>query len=228
MRASRAGANGPRRVRSDSVAPFRRGYPRTERLSGLDGVAGRLAGVADRAARGAGVKSLLSGSWLGHPLHPLATDAVIGSWTMAAILDLMRGEDDAARTLVGVGVSRMAFAEQLPHWTRLTAPTPLGGGWSTASVGGLPVLARLREEEATRVVSAVCTHCGAALLPDAGGAGAVRCSADGSVFSADDGSVLEGPAPTPIPCFETRLSEGDGVDVRSRRDFSRTPRAAEQ
>lgn len=201
---------------------------RTERLSGLDGVAGRLAGVADRAARGAGVKSLLSGSWLGHPLHPLATDAVIGSWTMAAILDLMRGEDDAARTLVGVGVSRMAFAEQLPDWTRLTAPTPLGGGWSTASVGGLPVLARLREEEATRVVSAVCTHCGAALLPDAGGAGAVRCSADGSVFSADDGSVLEGPAPTPIPCFETRLSEGDGVDVRSRRDFSRTPRAAEQ
>jgi nitrite reductase/ring-hydroxylating ferredoxin subunit len=76
---------------------------RTERLSALDGLAGPVARGADRAMRAAGIKSVLSGSWLGHPLHPLATDAVIGSWAMAAILDLRR-ERRAARTLVGLGV----------------------------------------------------------------------------------------------------------------------------
>jgi len=78
----------------------------TERLSALDNFAGPLARTADRAMRRARLKDLLSGSWLGHPLHPLATDVVIGSWTMAAIIDLRRSNDSvgAAKTLVGAGV----------------------------------------------------------------------------------------------------------------------------
>ncbi len=78
----------------------------TERLSALDNFVGPLARTADRAMRRARLKHVLSGSWLGHPLHPLATDVVIGSWTMAAILDLRRGDDsdEAAKTLVGIGV----------------------------------------------------------------------------------------------------------------------------
>jgi uncharacterized membrane protein len=78
----------------------------TERLSALDNVAGPLARNADRLVRQARLKHALSGSWLGHPLHPLATDVVIGSWTMAAILDLRHADDSdgAAKTLVGVGV----------------------------------------------------------------------------------------------------------------------------
>lgn len=78
----------------------------TERLSALDNLAGPLARTADSAIRRARLKHVLSGSWLGHPLHPLATDVVIGSWTMAAILDLRHGtdSDDAAKTLVGIGV----------------------------------------------------------------------------------------------------------------------------
>jgi len=78
----------------------------TERITALDDLAGPLARTADRAVRRARLKPVLSGSWLGHPLHPLATDVVIGSWTMAAILDLRRGDDSvrAAKTLVGVGV----------------------------------------------------------------------------------------------------------------------------
>jgi nitrite reductase/ring-hydroxylating ferredoxin subunit/uncharacterized membrane protein len=57
------------------------------------------------------VKDLLSGTWLGHPAHPLLTDIPIGAWTSAALLDLVeliggshgttrRGSD----TLVGIGV----------------------------------------------------------------------------------------------------------------------------
>jgi nitrite reductase/ring-hydroxylating ferredoxin subunit len=78
----------------------------TERLATLDKFAAPLARAADGAVRRTRLKPVLSGSWLGHPLHPLATDAVIGSWTMAALLDLRGGQDfeRAARALVGVGI----------------------------------------------------------------------------------------------------------------------------
>jgi hypothetical protein len=66
---------------------FHRFAERTERFPGFDRLADGLAEGADRGMRRAGVKEMLSGSWLGHPLHPLATDAVIGSWTMAVLLE---------------------------------------------------------------------------------------------------------------------------------------------
>lgn len=34
-------------------------------------------------------KSLLHGTWLGHPLHPALTDVPIGTWLMAAIFDVV-------------------------------------------------------------------------------------------------------------------------------------------
>jgi nitrite reductase/ring-hydroxylating ferredoxin subunit/uncharacterized membrane protein len=34
-------------------------------------------------------KSLLHGTWLRHPLHPLLTDIPIGAWTLAAIFDII-------------------------------------------------------------------------------------------------------------------------------------------
>lgn len=52
------------------------------------------------------LKNLLSGTWLGHPLHPLLTDLPIGAWGAALLLDLTAGDEgaDAARRLVGAGV----------------------------------------------------------------------------------------------------------------------------
>jgi nitrite reductase/ring-hydroxylating ferredoxin subunit/uncharacterized membrane protein len=52
------------------------------------------------------VKDALSGTWLGHPLHPLLTDVPIGTWTSATILDLVGGQAGrpAARRLIGVGL----------------------------------------------------------------------------------------------------------------------------
>jgi nitrite reductase/ring-hydroxylating ferredoxin subunit/uncharacterized membrane protein len=51
------------------------------------------------------VKDALAGTWLGHALHPVLTDLVIGSWTSAFLLDLIgeRGRD-GADLLIGVGV----------------------------------------------------------------------------------------------------------------------------
>src|SRR3954471_16928985 len=52
-------------------------------------------------------KDLLSGTWLGHPLHPLLTDIPIGSFTSATLLDLIGGvgAERAAHRLVEVGIA---------------------------------------------------------------------------------------------------------------------------
>ena len=76
----------------------------TEGLSSLDELAETLSRRANGAIRRAGLKSLLSGQWLGHPFHPLATDAVIGAWTMAAVLDFSGTSKQAADRLLGVGI----------------------------------------------------------------------------------------------------------------------------
>ena len=34
----------------------------------------------------------VSGSWLGHPLHPVLTDVTIGTFTSAVLLDWLGGE----------------------------------------------------------------------------------------------------------------------------------------
>lgn len=60
-----------------------------------------------RSAFGTGTRaSLLRGDWLGHALHPLLTDLVIGTWTSASVLDLLGGRDSAAsaQKLVATGL----------------------------------------------------------------------------------------------------------------------------
>jgi hypothetical protein len=50
--------------------------------------------------------SVLRGEWLGHAVHPLLTDIVLGTWTSATVLDLFGGPDSsaAAQKLVGAGL----------------------------------------------------------------------------------------------------------------------------
>ncbi len=52
------------------------------------------------------LKNALSGSWLGHALHPLLTDLTIGSFTSAVALDWVGGEESepAAQRLIGIGL----------------------------------------------------------------------------------------------------------------------------
>lgn len=52
------------------------------------------------------VKNALSGVWLGHRLHPMLTDMVIGTWLSAGVLDLFGDTEDerAAQRLVGAGL----------------------------------------------------------------------------------------------------------------------------
>jgi len=53
------------------------------------------------------LKDALSGTWLGHAVHPMLTDVVIGSFTSATLLDLLGGEElgAASERLIGVGIA---------------------------------------------------------------------------------------------------------------------------
>lgn len=66
------------------------------------------------------VKYVLSGSWLGHQLHPMASDLPIGAWGMASVLDLTGGEAmrGASQRLVGFGIlaSLPAVASGASDW----------------------------------------------------------------------------------------------------------------
>lgn len=80
---------------------------RIETLEALDPISDPLQkAVRTVVPQESQLKDLLSGTWLGHPLHPPLTDAVIGAWTSALLLDLLGGEraEDAADLLVAAGI----------------------------------------------------------------------------------------------------------------------------
>lgn len=70
-------------------------------------VVGRRATLAfANVVRPGPVKDLLSGTWMGHPAHPMLTDVPIGAWTSALFLDLLGGARarPTADALVGFGL----------------------------------------------------------------------------------------------------------------------------
>lgn len=97
---------------------------RIEQLEGLDLVSEPLQqAVQTLIPQESELKDLLSGTWLGHPLHPPLTDVVIGAWTSALLLDLVGGEDAeaAADLLVAAGVLAAipTAASGLSDWAEL-------------------------------------------------------------------------------------------------------------
>jgi len=80
---------------------------RIEQLELLDAVSEPLQNVVRRAVpQESQLKDLLSGTWLGHPVHPPLTDVVIGAWTSALLLDLLgsKNGEEAADRLVATGI----------------------------------------------------------------------------------------------------------------------------
>lgn len=80
---------------------------RIEGLKQLDGAGKAIKSVVDRyIPEGSEIKDLLAGTWLGHPLHPVLTDVVIGAWTSAFLLDMVPGRKTrkASDRLVDIGV----------------------------------------------------------------------------------------------------------------------------
>ena len=95
-------------------------------LEQLDDLGEQLASAVKQALPAGPAKDVLSGTWLGHALHPLLTDVPIGTWTSAILLDLLGGEDaeDGADRLVGIGIlaSLPAIASGLSDWADTIGP----------------------------------------------------------------------------------------------------------
>jgi nitrite reductase/ring-hydroxylating ferredoxin subunit len=101
---------------------------RIEELEQLDSAAEALKSLVDRYVHPrTEVKDLLSGTWLGHPLHPVLTDVVLGAWTSSFLLDLVPGRRTrkASDRLVDIGILA-------------AAPTALAGLSDWADVWGRP------------------------------------------------------------------------------------------
>lgn len=84
---------------------------RTKFLAALEGAAqlddtvGRVRRVLEKVVAPASLRRTLSGTDLGHPIHPVLVQVPIGCWSSAWALDLMGlGKTKAARRLVGLGV----------------------------------------------------------------------------------------------------------------------------
>src|SRR3954464_7434664 len=86
------------------------GHDLLERLASLeavDGPAKKLAKQIRSLKSPPKLNEALSGTWLGHPVHPLLIVLPLGSWTSAVLLDWLRGKDaeTAADLLVGAGIA---------------------------------------------------------------------------------------------------------------------------
>jgi nitrite reductase/ring-hydroxylating ferredoxin subunit/uncharacterized membrane protein len=87
------------------LTPFEPAVRQLESAEALDSAAAAI-GKAVRDSIGNGtLKDALSGTWLGHAVHPMLTDVVIGSFTSASLLDVLGSDSDAAsQRLIGLGL----------------------------------------------------------------------------------------------------------------------------
>lgn len=95
---------------STSAPAIVRWTRRLEESEALDGPVQALE-PSIREAFGSGTRGwLLRGEWVGHAIHPVLTDFVVGSWTSATVLDVVGGKESrgAAQKLVGAGLLAVA------------------------------------------------------------------------------------------------------------------------
>jgi nitrite reductase/ring-hydroxylating ferredoxin subunit len=246
------------------------------------------------------MKDALSGTWLGHTLHPMLTDLPIGFWTSAFVLDLLGGRAarPAAQRLValgvltavpaaatgasdwsdtggeparvgavhaasntvalacygaswmsrrrghhlrgvalgllgagaatvggylgghlvsalGIGVDQTAFSGGSDDWVPVASDAVVHDQELTRARAGETAVMLVREEGDLICLGARCPHRGAPLEQGERSDGAVTCPWHGSQFSLRDGSLLRGPATTPLPTYECRVVDGV-VEVRHR------------
>jgi nitrite reductase/ring-hydroxylating ferredoxin subunit len=93
---------------------------RLENASWLDPAVNRVRGTVNVVIRPQALRDVLYGVPIGHPLHPVTVQVPIGAWVSAAVLDLVPGQDRAARLLVGTGVVSVlpAVLSGLTDWSR--------------------------------------------------------------------------------------------------------------
>src|SRR5215210_9406863 len=92
---------------ADSKSPLQPAIDAVESAALLDAPGKKIAKTVRNTIKPGALKDALSGTWLGHAVHPMLTDVVIGSFTSATVLDVVGGDEDgkAAQRLIAVGIA---------------------------------------------------------------------------------------------------------------------------
>jgi len=120
-------------------------------------------------------RDALDGVWLGAPLHPALTDVPLGSWTAAAVLDLVGSDEADAVLLIGVLAALPTALTGLNDWSHLKdEPRRLGFVHALVNTTGLCLnvgsllLRRRGRRRHGRLLSAV-AYAGTLYSPHLGG-----------------------------------------------------------
>ena len=113
-----------------------------------------------------------------------------------------------------VGVNHAAGGPLLPReFVPVMADSELREGEpKKGNANGIPVLL-VRREGRICAIQETCSHAGGPLSEGKIEGNTVVCPWHGSRFSLEDGSVIDGPATHPEPCFEARVNNGT-IEVR--------------
>jgi len=101
---------------------------RLEAAEALDGPAEAIGRTVRGAIPEGAPKDALSGTWLGHALHPVLTDVPIGTWTSSILLDWIGGRDSRAAAdrllLTGILAAGATVATGWSDWADAEARDP--------------------------------------------------------------------------------------------------------
>jgi nitrite reductase/ring-hydroxylating ferredoxin subunit/uncharacterized membrane protein len=264
----------------------------------LDTVAGPIGRAARSLATGT-PGEVLSGTWLGHPVHPLLTDVVVGSFTSASLLDLLGADGAAASALItvgaaayaptaltgitdwaaseatnpavrrtglvhaaangigtglylaslrprargqrmkgtllglagltvmsagaylgghltyalGVGADQTVFDPGPEDWTAVAGVGELSAGQPRRVIAGDTPVLLVRHEHGVHAIHDRCSHRGCSLAEGELDGETIVCGCHNSRFALRDGAVIDGPATSPQPAYETR-EQDDRIELR--------------
>ena len=197
-------------------------------LEALDEPARKVGKTVRDAVPAGPVKDALSGTWLGHALHPVLTDLPIGAWTSAVLLDWLGGEAsrDAADRLVALGIafSLPAAVTGATEWADAESANDevrrVGAVHAAANVGALALFGAslAARRGGSRGAGRLLALAGAGVLGASGYLGGHLSFADG--VGVDETAFEDAPPDwTPalrdsdLPEGESRYAEVGGVGV---------------
>jgi nitrite reductase/ring-hydroxylating ferredoxin subunit len=196
-------------------------------MGALDAPAKKLGKLARTVIKPGPMKDALSGTWLGHALHPLLTDVAIGTWTSAVLLDWVGGRrsGEAAERLIAVGLLSTApiVASGYSDWAdsevgddevRRIGVVHAASNLVASSLFAASLAARRRGSSGRLLALA-----GAGALGAGGYLGGHLAFADGvgvdqtTFETGSDGEWIDVLADADLPADQPRCAEADGTPV---------------